>query len=137
MKQSWSVKWKSSTQPRKQRKYRYNAPQHVRSRLMSGHLNKSLRSELKRRSVQLCKGDDVVVVKGQHKKKSGKISRIDRKNYKIYIDGIKVRKGSGQELEIAISPSNIVVTKVVMDDKKRIASLKRPAKVKAAAGGAK
>lgn len=129
MRKSWSREWKSSRQPRKQRKYVYNAPLHVRGKLVSGHLSKTLRTEMKRRSVPLRKGDEVLILTGDNKGRSGKINRVDRAALKVYIEGIKVRKVSGQEVDIPVSPANIIVTSLFMEDKKRIASIKRPAKI--------
>jgi len=54
-----------SKQPRKQRKARYTAPLHLRSRLISAPLSKELREEYKRRSVRVIKGDTVKVLRGE------------------------------------------------------------------------
>jgi large subunit ribosomal protein L24 len=132
MRKSWSSSWKASGQPRKQRKYVYNAPLHVRGKLLSAHLSKALRKELGRRSAALRKGDEVTVVKGEFAGRSGKITRLDRGSLRIFVDGIKMKKVSGQEIEAPVVPSNVLVTKLEMADKLRIASLKRPAKLKAA-----
>ncbi|MCW1309534.1 MAG: 60S ribosomal protein L26, partial [Candidatus Nanoarchaeia archaeon] len=35
----WSKKWKSSKKPSKQRKYRYNAPLHIRRKFLSVNLS--------------------------------------------------------------------------------------------------
>lgn len=108
-----------STQPRKQRKYRYNAPMHVRRRLVSAHLEKALRKEYKKRSLPVRKGDEVKITRGNFAGVRGKVSRVDLKSLKVYIDSAKVKKVSGQEVEAAIDPSNIMITKLEFDDKKR------------------
>ena len=51
MKKKFSASWKTSTQPRKQRKYRHNAPMHLRQKLVSVHLSKDLRKNYGKRSI--------------------------------------------------------------------------------------
>jgi len=121
----WSPKWKSSKQPRKQRKYRAKAPMHARQKMMKSHLNKQLRKEYGKRSMGIRKGDEVIVMRGRHKKIAGKITEVDMKNLKVYVDNAKIKKVSGQEVQVAIDPSNIMITKMSLDDKKRIKALKR------------
>jgi len=125
MRKSWSREWKSSKQPRKQRKFRANAPLHVRQRLVAAHFSKALRTEWKRRSAPLRKGDEVKIVRGDFAGKSGKISKLDLKALKIFIEGVKRKKVSGQEVDVAIEPSNVIAMRLNMDDKERIKSLKK------------
>ena len=66
-----------SKQPRKQRKFLYNAPLHVRRKILSAHLSKELREKYKRRGFPIRKDDEVEVMRGEHKKKRGKISKVD------------------------------------------------------------
>ncbi|KHO48309.1 MAG: large subunit ribosomal protein L24 [archaeon GW2011_AR5] len=115
----FSVKWISSKQPRKQRKYRYNAPMHVRQRLVSAHLEKMLRKEYGKRSLTVRKGDEVRIMTGQFRGTRGKVSRVDMKALKVYVENAKMKKVSGQEVEVAIDPSNIMITKLNFDDKRR------------------
>ncbi len=115
----FSTHWKASKQPRKQRKYRYAAPLHIRQKLVSAHLDKPLRSEYKVRSMSLRKGDEVIVLRGQYRKRKGVVARVNLKKMKIFIDGLKRKKVSGQEVDVAIEPSNIMITKLNLDDKKR------------------
>lgn len=125
MKKQFSRKWISSKQPRKQRKYRYNAPLHIRQKMLSAHLDKALHKEYKKRSMPVRVGDEVIVMRGKFRKKSGKISAVDMRSLKIYIDTIKRKKVSGEEKEIPIDPSNVRITKLNIDDVKRKKILKR------------
>jgi len=121
----WSAKWKSSKQPRKQRKYRAKAPLHARQKMMRAHLSKQLRKEYGKRSSGIRKGDEVIVMRGKYRRISGKIAEVDMKKLKVYVDSAKAKKVSGQEVQAAIDPSNIIITKLNLDDKKRIKSIKR------------
>ena len=122
---TWSPKWKSSTQPRKQRKYRAKAPLHAKQKMIKSHLNKNLRKEYGKRSMGIRKGDEVIIMRGRHKKIAGKVTDVDMKNLKVYVDNVKTKKVSGQEIQVGIDPSNIMITKIYLDDKKRIKALKR------------
>ncbi len=115
----FSPKWNSSKQPRKQRKFRHKAPMHIRQKLVSAHLDRALRKEYAVRSMQVRKGDEVVVVSGEYKKRKGVIARVDLKSLKIFVDGLKRKKVSGQEVDVPIDPSNVMITKMNLDDKKR------------------
>ena len=53
MKRGWSSNWISSRQPRKQRKYRYNALLHIKSTFHNVHLSHSLREKYKIKSNNL------------------------------------------------------------------------------------
>lgn len=119
MKKEFSKKWVGSKQPRKQRKYRYNAPMHVRQKLVSAHLDKMLRKEHGKRSLTVRKGDEVKIMTGQFRGTRGKVSRVDLKALKVYVEHAKVKKVSGQEVETAIDPSNVMITKLELDDKRR------------------
>jgi len=121
----FSKAWKSSKQPRKQHKYRYHAPLHLRQKLVSAHLGESLIKEYKRRSIPVRKGDEITIMRGQFRGKSGKITEVDLKKLKIFVDVAKHKKVSGQDVQIPIDPSNVKITKLNLDDRKRKAMLER------------
>ncbi|MEK6887563.1 MAG: 50S ribosomal protein L24 [Candidatus Aenigmatarchaeota archaeon] len=130
MKKNFSIKWISSKQPRKQRKYRYHAPMHVRQNLMHAHLDKFLRKDYGKRSLTIRKGDEVMIMRGGFRGIKGKISRVDMKALKVYVDSAKVKKVSGQDVEAPIDPSNVIITRLNFDDKKRRKFLERKSKLK-------
>ena len=119
MKQNFSKSWISSKQPRKQRKYRANAPLHIRSKMLSSNLSKELRTRHGFRSIRIRKGDQVLVKRGSERKKTGIITHIDSQKLKIYIDSIKGKKANQQEIQIPIDPSNVMIIRLNIDDKKR------------------
>ncbi|MBI4170925.1 MAG: 50S ribosomal protein L24 [Candidatus Aenigmarchaeota archaeon] len=127
MKKKYSSRWLASKQPRKQRKYRYNAPLHRRQKMLSAHLAKDLRQQYKRRSLPLRKGDEVKVLRGEFKGLYGKVEKIDLQKLKVKVENIKRRKASGEEVAVSIDPSNLLVMKLDLNDKKRFAALKKGA----------
>jgi len=123
MKQGFSKNWKESKQPRKQRKYRYNAPMHVMGKFLSAHLSKELRTKYGRRSVSLRKGDKVKVLRGSHKGHVGKIDRVKLTEGKVIVSGIEISKKDGSKMMPMINPTNIIITELELGDKKREASI--------------
>ena len=120
MKKTYSSSWVGSTQPRKQRKFRANAPLHVRHSLVSAHLSKDLRASLKKRSLPLRKGDEVVILRGESRKMRGIVDRVNLRTLKVYVDSIKVKKVDGSEVLRALEPSNLLITKLILTDKMRL-----------------
>ncbi|MEM3126912.1 MAG: 50S ribosomal protein L24 [Candidatus Woesearchaeota archaeon] len=120
MSKKFSRVWKSSKRKRKQVKYKLNAPFHLRIAFLSAHLEKSLRQKHKRRALPLRVGDKVTVLRGDYKKKSGKITRVDRKNYKIFVEGIELTKKDGSKVFPPLDPSNVMITELNLEDKKRL-----------------
>ncbi len=119
---------KVSSKPRKQRKAHFNAPLHVRHKKMSAPLSKDLRDKYKRRSFPVRTGDTVRVVRGDFKGIEGKVTRVDSKKYKVYIDKVKRRKVNGEEVLIPIHPSNVIITDLDLEDEKRRMKLSKKVK---------
>lgn len=119
MKTKYSSSWKRSKQPRKQVKYRHNAPLHIKQKFVSSHLSTDLRKKYKKRSVNLRKGDSVKVLRGQFKNKSGKIDEVNLKKTLVYITGIEIVKRDGTKARYPIHPSNLIITELILDDKLR------------------
>ena len=86
MKKLFSTHWKSSKQPRKQRKYQYNAPLHIKHKFLGSHLSKELIKKHGKRSIPVRKGDTVKVLVGQYKGKSGKIEKVFVKKTRVWIE---------------------------------------------------
>ena len=125
MKTKFAISWKRSVQPRKQRKYRHNAPLHIRQKLVSAHLSKELRKKYSRRSINIRKGDNVKVMRGQFRNKQGKVEEVDLKKILVYISGIEVSKKDGTKARKPVHPSNLLVTELNIDDKMRSKVLER------------
>lgn len=130
MKTIWSTHWESSKQPRKQRKYRYNAPLHVRHKFLSAQLSDDLRKKYNKRNLPLRKGDRVKVMSGQFKKTLGKIERINMKTLKVYIEGVQRIKKDGTKAYYPIDPSKVQILELNLEDKERKKALERKENVK-------
>lgn len=125
MKRHFSTHWIGSRQPRKQRKFLANAPLHIRHKLVSAHLSKELRKKYEKRNFPVRKGDSVKVMRGEFKKKTGKVSNVNLKKLKVLVDGIYKSKKDGTKIKIYFYPSNLLITELNLDDKKRIKAIER------------
>lgn len=119
MKQKFSKKWKSSKQPRKQRKYKANAPIHIKRKMLSVNLSKDLRKKMNTRNVVVRKGDKVKIMKGKFKGKTGKVDKVFSKLSKVIIEGITTKKLDGSKVSVKLIPSNLQIIELYEEDKKR------------------
>lgn len=119
MKKTFSNSWSSSKQTRKQRKFRYNAPLHIKHKFVSAHLSKELIKKHQTRSLPVKKGDQVKIVRGQFKNHTGKIEKVLLKSSKVYVEGIQLVKKDGSKVFCRLDPSNLIITVLNLQDKKR------------------
>ncbi|MBW2976668.1 50S ribosomal protein L24 [Candidatus Woesearchaeota archaeon] len=119
MKTKFSSSWAGSKQPRKQRKYRHNAPLHTKQKFVGSHLSKELRKKYNKRSIGIRKGDSVKVMRGQFRNKKGKVEEVSLKMTLVYVSGIEVLKKDGTKSRYPLHPSNLMITELNMEDKMR------------------
>jgi large subunit ribosomal protein L24 len=114
-----------SEKPRKQRKYVRFAPLHIRRKLIASHLSDELRKQYGVRSLPVRKGDEVAVMRGKFRKRGGKITRVDTEKYMVYVEGVVVKRTDGTERQAGLHASNLLLTKLSLDDKRRAASIEK------------
>jgi len=71
-------------------------------------------------------------MRGDHKGFEGKVTRVDRKKYRVFIEGITREKVDGSTTLVPIPPSKVMITRLNLDDKWRKKALKRKEAAKAA-----
>ena len=111
--------------PSKQRKLLYNAPYHVRGKIMAAPLSEELRKEYGCRSLPIRSGDTVRILRGDYKDYEGRVTRVDRKKYRVYVDGVTREKADGTTVPVPIHHSKVEIIKLNMDDKWRKKILER------------
>ena len=111
--------------PSKQRKLLYNAPYHVRGKIMAAPLSEELREEYGCRSLPIRSGDTVRILRGDYKDYEGRVTRVDRKKYRVYVDGVTREKSDGTTVPVPIHHSKVEIIKLNMDDKWRKRILER------------
>lgn len=120
MKQKFVTSWNASVQPRKQRKYRYNAPLHARNKFLSANLSKELRTKYGKRSLPLRKDDEVLVMRGSFAKKKGKILEVNNMKSKVTVSGISRKKVDGSPVSVWIDGSNVQIISLNLEDLRRL-----------------
>ncbi len=130
------MKRPKSKKAKKQRKFLHTAPLHIRRKLMSAHLSKDLKKKYGVRSMPVRKGDEIEVMRGKFKKRTGRVTRIDTKKYRLYVDGVMIKRTDGTERQAPLHSSKLKITTLVLDDKKRLNALERKSK-KIVKGGKK
>merc|ERR1711931_248148 len=125
-----------SSSRRKNRKRHFNAPSHIRRKIMSSSLSKDLRAKHNVRSMPIRKDDEVQVVRGHYKGQNGKVVQVYRKKFVVHIERIHRDKANGASTNVGIHPSKIVIQKLKMDkDRKRILERKALSRAKLAEKG--
>lgn len=109
----------ASPKPKVQRKAFYNAPLHLRHKLASAHLSRELRDKLGIRSLPVVVGDRVMIMKGDHKGKTGKVAEVDLKGLWVKVEGITRKKADGTEVLMKFRPWNLLILDLNLKDKWR------------------
>jgi len=118
MKSKFSIKWLSSIQPRKQRKFRANAPLHIKGSFLSAKLSKELQSKQKTRSARVRTGDKVKILRGQFKGRTGAVDNINVVKAKIFVAGAEIVKKEGGKVPYPIHASNVEITSLSQDKRR-------------------
>lgn len=116
---------KAVKNPKKQRKQLFNAPAHQRHKLMAARLSPEQIASKGVKTLPVRKGDTIRVMRGDHKGFEGKISRVDLKSFRIYVEGLTREKVDGTTIFVSIHPSKVMIKNVGLDDKWRKAVVER------------
>jgi len=114
------MKRPKSKKPRKQRKFLYNAPLHLRRKFFTAMLSDELIEKYKIKRLPVRKGDEVIVMRGEFRGTKGNVVRCDYKKLRIYIDSVKKKKSTGAEYLVPIHPSKVKIVNLNLSDKKRL-----------------
>ena len=95
---------------------------------MAAHLSPELIASKGIKSLPIRKGDTIQVIRGDNKGFEGKISRVDLKRYRIFIEGLTREKVDGTNIFVSVHPSKVIIKKLNLDDKwrKSIVERKKP-----------
>lgn len=129
MKKEWAAEWNASKQPRKQRKYRHNAPLHIKRKYFHVHLAKELQKKYSKRQFGICKDDKVRIMVGDFKGKEGKVTKVLLKKGKVYVEGIECIKKDGSKAFIPLEPSNLLIISLGKEDRRQKRKVKKEKKV--------
>ncbi len=103
----------------------FNAPAHMRHKYMASPLSPELLAQRGVKALPVRKGDTVRILRGDHKGFDGKVSRVDLKHYRVFLEGLTREKVDGTTVFVALHPSKIMIRTLNLDDKVRKAVLDR------------
>lgn len=126
-----------SSKPKKQRKAHYGKALHSKQHGLAGHLDKKLRKEIGMRSVPIRKGDIVRAMRGGFRGKSGKVTSVDYKKGVVFVGKVVRKKANGEEIQVPLQASKLLVVDVEKSDSKRFRRKKPGAPVEKEAPGKK
>ena len=102
---------------------------------MSCHLSKDLKNQYHVRAVPVRKDDEVqimrgnlwiVIFKGNHKGKKGKVLQVYRKRWAIHVEKITKDKANGTQVQVPVHPSNCAIINLKLDkDRKKLLERKK------------
>jgi large subunit ribosomal protein L24 len=113
------------TKPGKQRKMLYQAPLHARRKHFSARLSPKLKASRRVNALPVRSGDKVRVMRGDHRGFEGKVTRVDTKKRRVFIEGLTREKVDGTTVFVSVHPSKVMITDLNLDDKWRKEILER------------
>jgi len=106
--------------PKKQRARLYSSTLASQGKMLSAHLSTELRKALGKRALPLRTDDKVKVMRGSHSGTRGKITKVERKKQRVFIEGLIRKKADGTEVQIPIKASNLLIVELERSDVKRV-----------------
>lgn len=116
-----------SSKARVQRKAQANAPAHVKRKMLSAHLSNDLAEKYGKRTARVCVGDTVAVLRGEENVRGteGKVIEVFTKTGRVSIEGVTIKQADGTAVARPIHASNLVITKLNLEDSLRAAALEK------------
>jgi large subunit ribosomal protein L24 len=113
------------TKPRTQRKRMFQAPAHARRKYFSAALSPDLKKRHGTNTFPVKAGDTVRVMRGDRQGFEGKVTRVDRQDFRVFVEGVSRQKVDGTTIQIPVHPSKVMITNLDLDDKWRREALKK------------
>ncbi len=108
-----------SKKPSKQRLAIYTSPKHIRKKFLTAPVSPELRAKYGIKRMTVRKGDTVRILRGEWRGHEGKVISVDYDKVSIHVDGVTVRKADGTPVYYPIHPSNVLIIRLDLSDKKR------------------
>lgn len=114
-----------SSKARIQRKEQANAPNHKKRKMLSAHLSDDLREKHGTRTARVCKGDTVVVLRGNEDicGFEGEVLDVFTDTGRVVIEGITIEQADGTATARPIHSSNLVIVRLNDEDPWRMDAL--------------
>jgi len=114
-----------SSKARVQRKVQANAPAHTKRKMLSAHLSDELAQKYGKRTARVCKGDTVAILRGDEgiRGTEGKVLEVFTKTGRVSVEGVTIKQADGTAVTRPIYASNLVITKLNLEDTLRADAL--------------
>jgi large subunit ribosomal protein L24 len=86
-------------------------------------LSEELKGKHKRKAVRPRVGDSVRIIRGEFRDIEGKITNVDPRSGVVNVEGVNREKLKGGHAPVPIPSSNLILTALALDDKRRKAKL--------------
>jgi large subunit ribosomal protein L24 len=108
-----------SKKPSKQRKAMFQAPLHIRRKFMTAPLSDELVEKYGIKRLPVRKGDKVRIMRGEFTGVEGKVTRVDLRKMRIYVEGVTRQRMDGTPVFVPIHPSKVMIIELDLSDQKR------------------
>ena len=98
---------------------------HIRQNFVNAHISKELAKSLgiKRRSIEIRRGDTAKVMVGDNRGKSGKVSSVSLGSGKVLIEGVSRKDSKNKDVLVGVPACNVYLTELDLSDKSRKAEV--------------
>ncbi len=110
--------------PSRQRRLLYESPGHRIRKLLSAPLSEELKASMGRRSYPVRQGDTVKIIRGDFAGVEGKVTRVETRRQRLFVEGVTREKVSGTSTNVSVHSSKVVITRLNLDDKWRAQSIR-------------
>jgi ribosomal protein uL24 len=110
---------RTSEKARKKRERLHNAPLHIKRKNLGAHLAPKYLEDGKKaypRAAVVKKGDTVKIMRGKDRGKEGKVTEVDTNTGTVMIEGMTYGKADGTQVSRSFHASNLMITKLTLDD---------------------
>jgi large subunit ribosomal protein L24 len=92
---------------------------------MGAPLSRELSASRGAKTLPVRRGDTILIKRGDNKGFEGKVSRVDLKAFRIYVEGLTREKVDGTNIFLPVHPSKVELRNLNLDDKWRKSILER------------
>ncbi len=92
---------------------------HRRFANIRSKLSENLKKEYEKRNARVIKGDTVKIMRGEYKNVEGKVEKVNTERSTLIIEGVQKEVAKGGKVKVQIHSSNVMITSLNTQDKKR------------------
>ena len=100
-----------------------HASKHQLDKMLGARLADELREQYKKKTLRVVKGDSVMVVRGEYKGRGGKVEDVNTERGTLHVEGMQREKIRGGQVKVPIHASNVKITGLNLEDKRRSSRL--------------